>query len=59
MSKGIYAAASAMRTEQFALDVVANNLANAGSPGFRQSRLQRTGFAQVLNGVNQPRRQPI
>lgn len=39
MVKGIHTSAGAMRAALLAQDVLANNLANAGTPGFRQSRV--------------------
>jgi flagellar basal body rod protein FlgG len=57
MMKGIYAVASAMRTEQQALDMVANNLANAETPGFRKAELRRAGFAEIM--ADQGQRGPL
>jgi flagellar basal-body rod protein FlgG len=48
MPRGVYAAASAMVTESKALDVVAQNIANANSPGYRRQVALREGFDQVL-----------
>ncbi|MDA3961196.1 MAG: flagellar hook basal-body protein [Planctomycetota bacterium] len=48
MPKGIYAAASAMVTEQWAMDVTAENMANANSAGFKRSELRRGSFAEML-----------
>ena len=48
MPKGVYAAASAMVTEQRALDVTANNMANVNSAGFRRGEAMRMSFANQL-----------
>jgi flagellar basal-body rod protein FlgF len=48
MPKGIYAAASAMVTENRSLEVTASNLANAQSAGFRRTIALRGGFDSVL-----------
>ncbi|TVR14243.1 MAG: flagellar hook basal-body protein [Planctomycetota bacterium] len=47
-NKGIYAAASAMFTERRSLDVIAHNLANASSTGYRRAEALRGSFAQTL-----------
>jgi len=46
--KGIYAAASAMRTETRSLDVAAANLANVQSTGYRRQIAMHNGFADLL-----------
>lgn len=51
MPRGVYAAASAMVTENRALEVTAQNLANANSPGYRRQVALREGFDQVLTAV--------
>lgn len=48
MPKGIYAAASAMVVETRALDVVANNLANAQSAGYRRQSALHDAFVDRL-----------
>jgi flagellar basal-body rod protein FlgG len=48
MPKGIYAAASAMFTERQALDVVAQNVANANTAGYRRAEPLRRDFATLL-----------
>ncbi len=48
MSKGVYAAASAMWVEQRSLDVTARNIAHALSPGYRKEVVQRTAFVDEL-----------
>ena len=48
MPKGIYAAASAMYTERRSLDVIAQNLANAQSAGYRRAEALRGSFAESL-----------
>ena len=50
MPKGIYAAASAMRADSRAVDVITHNIANAQSPGFRRVVALRDSFAQTLKG---------
>jgi flagellar basal-body rod protein FlgG len=40
MFRSLYTAASGMQAQQFNLDTVANNLANASTAGFRRRRLQ-------------------
>lgn len=47
-TKGIYAAASAMYTERRSLDVVAHNLANAQTVGYRRAEALRGSFAETL-----------
>lgn len=49
MSTGIWAAASGAVSQMTALDVAANNVANASTPGFRADRAL---FRQELNRVN-------
>lgn len=46
MISGLYKAAQGMLYEQFRLDVVANNLANANSVGYKKDRV---GFNMTLN----------
>ena len=46
--KGIYAAASAMYTESRSLDVVAQNIANAQTVGYRRAEALRSSFEQTL-----------
>ena len=48
MPKGVYACASAMLTESRALDVAAQNLANAQSSGYRKASPLRGTFAEYL-----------
>ena len=40
MIRALYTAASGMSAQQLNLDTIANNLANSGTTGFRQTRLQ-------------------
>ena len=51
MSKGVYAAASAMWVEQRSLDVTARNIAHALSPGYRKEVVQRTAFVDELEVI--------
>ncbi|MGD9559829.1 MAG: flagellar hook-basal body protein [Oscillospiraceae bacterium] len=48
MLQGFYSAASGMLMQQRHLNVVANNLANAQTPGFKTNRLISTTFEQTL-----------
>lgn len=45
MVRNLWAAASAMRAGQMAVDVIANNLANVNTPGFKRSRV---AFAELV-----------
>lgn len=64
MIKGLYSAASGMVAMEARMDVVANNVANAATPGFRRQRDVQVGFhdlffkqlqnAAVLNTVRGP-----
>ncbi len=48
MPKGIYAAASAMVVETHAQDLIARNLANSQTDGYRRESAVRTSFSEVL-----------
>ena len=48
MPKGVYAAASAMFTEQRLVEVHANNMANATAAGFKRSEPLRDDFENLL-----------
>jgi flagellar basal-body rod protein FlgF len=48
MSKGIYAAASAMVAETRSLEVTARNVAHAQTPGYRREQALRGSFAEAL-----------
>ncbi len=48
MVRGIYVAASGMRTQVENQDVIANNLANADTPGFKKDTLMVGSFPQFL-----------
>ena len=48
MSKGIYAAASAMVAETRALEVAARNVAHGTTTGYRREQSLRSGFAESL-----------
>lgn len=54
MPSGIYAAASAMVSDTRAVEVVAENLANVNTTGFRRSLPMREDFAQVLQRQSLP-----
>jgi len=51
MLKGLYAAASGMVTLQARQDVLANNVANAATPGFRRHIPVSLGFYDVFSGT--------
>ena len=53
MTKGIYAAASAMVLETRAQEINARNLANQQTPGYREESLLRNSFAEVMKGMGQ------
>lgn len=48
MLQGFYSAASGMFMQQRGLNVIANNLANAQTPGYKTTRLLSTTFEQTL-----------
>lgn len=48
MLQGFYSAASGMMMQQHGLNVIANNMANAETPGFKTNRLLSTTFEQTL-----------
>ncbi len=48
MLQGFYTAASGMLMQQRGLNVIANNLANAKTPGYKTNRLLSTTFEQTL-----------
>ena len=48
MLRGFYTAASGILTQQRSLDVLANNIANVRTPGFRASRVVSGSFEQEL-----------
>ena len=47
MLRGIYTAAAGMLVQHAHNDVVANNLANASTPGFRRDRILVRSFPQL------------
>ena len=51
MLKGLYAAASGMVTLQARQDVLANNVANAATPGFRRHIPVSLGFYDLFSGT--------
>lgn len=53
MPKGIYAAASVMYTDSRALDVLAENIANLRTSGFRRAEPLRDSFAERLARAGQ------
>lgn len=48
MNNAIYAAASGMLTRSNAMDIVGNNLANAGTAGFKKDRMLTSDFGSQL-----------
>lgn len=48
MIKGIYTAASAMRTNMSRMDITSNNLANADTGGFKKSNSVQRTFSEML-----------
>lgn len=48
MATGFYTAASGMLMQQRSLNVIANNMANASTPGFKTERVVSTTFEQEL-----------
>lgn len=55
MFSGVYTATSGMNVDLHKMDVIANNLANADTPGFKKEVIVQKSFASLLNGeINQP-----
>lgn len=55
MTQGLFAAASGIRNNQAALDVISNNIANVNTLGFKASRAQfATVFARTISGGTSP-----
>jgi flagellar basal-body rod protein FlgF len=54
MDRGLYIAASGMLAEQIRQDQIANDLANASTPGYKSDRATQTNFGELLltNSVN-------
>lgn len=52
MERGLYIAASGMLAEQVRQDQLANDLANASTPGYKSDRVSQHSFAQELDLVN-------
>ncbi len=50
MLQGLYIAATGMRAEEGRQSVIANNIANASTPGFRRQQPVQRGFYGVLMG---------
>jgi flagellar basal-body rod protein FlgG len=48
MDRGLYIAASGMLAEQTRQDQIANDLANASTPGYKADRSAQQGFGQIL-----------
>jgi flagellar basal-body rod protein FlgG len=48
MERGLYIAASGMLAEQVRQDQIANDLANAATPGYKSDRTSQAGFGELL-----------
>ena len=48
MERGLYIAASGMVAEQVRQDLIANDLANASTPGYKADRATQRGFEEML-----------
>lgn len=48
MERGLYIAASGMVAEQMRQDAIANDLANASTPGYKADRVTQTSFGDLL-----------
>ena len=48
MERGLYIAASGMIAEQMRQDQIANDLANASTPGYKADRVTQKSFADLL-----------
>jgi flagellar basal-body rod protein FlgG len=48
MERGLYIAASGMLAEQVRQDQIANDLANAATPGYKADRTSQAGFGELL-----------
>lgn len=48
MERGLYIAASGMAAEMVRQDLIANDLANATTPGYKQDRAAQASFGQIL-----------
>src|SRR4051812_50140389 len=48
MDRGLYIAASGMLAEQVRQEQIANDLANAATPGYKADRTSQAGFGELL-----------
>ena len=48
MDRGLYIAASGMLAEQIRQDQIANDLANAATPGYKSDRTAQREFGELL-----------
>jgi flagellar basal-body rod protein FlgF len=48
MERGLYIAASGMLAEQIRQDQIANDMANATTPGYKADRTSQRGFGELL-----------
>jgi deferrochelatase/peroxidase EfeB len=59
MERGLYIAASGMLAEQVRQDQLANDLANASTPGYKADRVSQHSFAAELDLVNRQTGAPV
>jgi flagellar basal-body rod protein FlgF len=57
MDRGLYIAASGMLAEQVRQDQIANDLANASTPGYKSDRSAQTSFGELLLANSESGRQ--
>lgn len=50
MIQGLYTAAAGMIAVEGRQDIIANNVANIGTPGYKRQEAVQLGFSQILNG---------
>ena len=58
MERGLYIAASGMLAEQVRQDQIANDLANASTPGYKADRAAQASFGDLLLQNSPDRRAP-
>ena len=58
MDRGLYIAASGMLAEQIRQDQIANDLANASTPGYKADRTSQRSFGDLLLANSRDRRRP-
>ncbi|HUT63907.1 MAG TPA: flagellar hook-basal body complex protein, partial [Anaerolineae bacterium] len=53
--RAMYTAVSGLRTQAVALDVIANNIANSGTMGYKRGRITlEEAFSLLLQGASRP-----